>query len=227
MGIRDKTYLTYAGGGTFSKISHEFQTVTESGEDTILICDVCHVAVNEVDVKLFPECPECKGKWGASTKSVEVANIFPLQSKYSDAFGMQIKGVDGKDHAVIMGCYGIGVTRLMGVIAELFHDEKGLMWPHEVAPFRLHLISLGKESRERADRLYHALQKKNIEVFYDDREEASAGEKFADSDMMGIPTRVIMSAKTLAENKVEVKDRASQEVKLMSVDNLISHIHVR
>ena len=227
VGIADKTYLTYAGGGTFSKTSHEFQTLTDAGEDTILICELCHVAVNEGDKVLFPKCPECGGDLGKSEKSVEVANIFPLRSRYSDAFGMKIKDKDGHDQPVVMGCYGIGVTRLMGVIAELFHDEKGLLWPREVAPFQVHLIAFGDDARTSADKLYDALQKEGISVLYDDREDASAGEKFADADLVGIPMRAVVSAKTLKDNAAEIKERASQNVSFIPLDQFITHVHTR
>lgn len=226
-GISDKTFLTYAGGGTFSKTSHEFQTITEAGEDSICICSKCHIAVNEGDLSLFPKCPECGGVLDKSVKSVEVANIFPLKSRYSDAFGMKVRDDDGQDKSVVMGCYGIGVTRLMGVIAELFCDEKGLLWPREVAPFDVHLIALGKDGETEAEKLYEALQKANIAVLYDDRAGSSAGEKFADSDLMGIPTRIVLSTKTIAEKKAEIKDRASQKIELIPIDKIISHIHVR
>lgn len=227
VGIADSTYLTYAGGGTFSKTSHEFQTITEAGEDTILICEKCHIAVNEGDKSLFPQCPECGGSLGKSIKSVEVANIFPLKTRYSDAFDMKIKDKDGKEQSVIMGCYGIGVTRLMGVIAELFHDEKGIIWPSEVAPFSVHLIALGADSKNEANSIYEALQKKSIEVLYDDRDDASAGEKFADADLIGIPLRVVVSTKTLAQKSVEAKERSSQSASLVNIDQFISNFHVR
>ncbi|MEK9175482.1 MAG: aminoacyl--tRNA ligase-related protein, partial [Patescibacteria group bacterium] len=226
VGISAKTFLTYAGGGTFSKTSHEFQTITESGEDTILICDKCHIAVNEGDLNLFPKCPKCGGELGKSTKSVEVANIFPLKSRYSDAFGMKVKDNNGQDKSVIMGCYGIGVTRLMGVVAELFCDEKGLIWPQEIAPFAVHLIGLSNNVKAEAEKLYEALQKANVAVLYDDRDSSSAGEKFADFDLIGIPIRVVLSDKTIDQKKVEVKYRTSQKIELIFIDQLISYINV-
>ena len=126
-----------------------------------------------------------------------------------------------------MGCYGIGVTRLMGVVAELFCDEKGLIWPQEIAPFTVHLIVLGNNVKVEADKLYETLQKANVAVLYDDRDSSSAGEKFADSDLIGIPMRVVLSDKTIDQKKVEVKYRASQKIELIFIDQLISYINVR
>jgi len=218
-GIGAETYLTYASGGTFSKYSHEFQTLTSAGEDTIHICDVCHVAVNEEIIKDVSQCPVCNGKLSRTEKAVEVGNIFPLGTKYASLLGLSYTGEDGEKKPVVMGSYGIGLGRLMGTIVEVFADEKGIVWPESVAPFRVHLISIvganGEAVTTEADALYKTLTDKGIEVLYDDRD-ARAGEKFADSDLIGIPTRVVISEKTIKEGKLEVKDRKTGTVSMLS-----------
>ncbi len=220
--IADKTFLTYANGGTFSKTSHEFQTITKAGEDEIVICEKCHVAVNTQDLKLFPKCPECGGNLGEKVKSVEIGNIFPLGTRYSDPFGLKIKDTEGKEKPVIMGCYGIGITRLMGTIAELFHDDMGLIWPKEVAPFSLHLLDLGV--RKETDEIYKKLIDSGAEVLYDDREDKTAGEKFADTDLIGIPIRIVVSKKTLEQQSVEIKSRNSKNIELVKINDLRKYV---
>ncbi len=222
-GIGEQTYLTYASGGTFSRYSHEFQTLTSAGEDTIHICEGCHVAVNEEIVKDVSTCPVCKGDLSRTEKAVEVGNIFPLGTKYASVLGLSYTGEDGEKKPVVMGSYGIGLGRLMGTIVEVYADEKGIVWPESVAPFKVHLISLvgangGAVSKE-ADMLYEALTKKGIEVLYDDRD-LRPGEKFADSDLIGISTRIVISEKTMREGKYEVKDRRTGAVLMATKEEL-------
>ena len=221
VGIGEKTFLTYAGGGTFSKISHEFQTIAEAGEDTIAICKHCRIAINEQDRALFSRCPECDKEPTETAKSIEVANIFPLKTRYADAFGLTVKSNTGEDQKVIMGCYGIGISRLMGTIAETHHDEKGLAWPEAVAPFQFYLIGLGEQGSKEAETLYTHLQKTGISVLYDDREDTTAGEKFADADLMGVPQRVVVSDKTLKDKSYEMKNRATGDVSLTAATHFI------
>lgn len=222
-GIGAETYLTYASGGTFSKYSHEFQTLTPAGEDTIHICDTCHVAVNEEISKEVTTCPVCGGKPGRTEKSVEVGNIFPLGTKYSSILGLSYTDESGAKKPVVMGSYGIGLGRLMGTIVEVFADEKGIVWPASVAPFKAHLVSIvgvnGEKVKEESDTLYETLTKKGIDVLYDDRD-ARPGEKFADSDLIGIPTRVVISEKTLKEGTLEVKDRKTGVVQMLTEQEL-------
>ncbi len=215
-GIGQQTFITFASGGTFSKYSHEFQTVTESGEDTVFLCEKCRVAVNKEIIKEQNECPECGNKDLSEKKAIEVGNIFPLKTKYSAPFGLKFTDKDGSQKDVIMGCYGIGPSRVMGAIVEVFNDEKGIIWPESVAPFAVHLLRLNQESgiRNYADKIYDNLQKAGIEVLYDDREEASAGEKFADADLIGIPWRAVVSEKTMEQGKVELKNRKTDEIKM-------------
>ena len=218
-GIGEKTYYTYASGGSFSKYSHEFQTLSEAGEDNIYICDKCRIAINDEIIKdLNHACPECGNTELRQEKAVETGNIFKLMNKFSTPFELSYKDQDGKENDVIMGCYGIGLNRLMGTAVELFHDEKGIIWPENIAPFAVHLINLGED--EEAEKIYAELSKKGIEVLFDDRE-VSAGEKFADSDLIGIPLRVVISKKSLAAGGIEVKKRNETESKIMTVEELL------
>lgn len=217
-GLGGKTYLTFASGGSFSKYSHEFQTVCDAGEDTIYICKKCSVAINKEIKHETPKCPECGGEDFREEKAIEVGNIFKLNDKFSKPFNLTVKDERGEDRIIIMGCYGIGPSRLMGTIVELHHDEKGIIWPESVAPFRVHLLSLGKD--EEAKKVYEALEKSNIEVLFDDRD-ASAGEKFADADLIGIPYRVVVSEKSLKAGGIEVKKRSEKEGKIFDSRQLL------
>lgn len=227
VGIGKETFFTYASGGTFSKYSHEFQTLTEAGEDTIYLCEKCRVAVNKELREEMPKCPKCGGEKAIVKKSIEVANIFPLKTRFSDAFGLSVKDEKGQDHPVIMGCYGIGLGRLMGAIVEINHDERGIRWPEDVAPFKVNLIELCSGVRCRmsgvskaASRLYDDLLAKGVEVLYDDREDKTPGEKFADADLIGIPLRVLVSEKTIRQDVVEIKRRDSEKSELVSKQQL-------
>lgn len=159
-------------------------------------------------------------------KAIEVGNIFKLKNKYSSPFGFKYIDETGKQNDVVMGCYGIGPSRVMGSVVEIYHDDKGLVWPEALAPFAVHLVSLCKkpEDTKKADKIYNDLIKKGIEVFYDDRIDATAGEKFADSDLIGIPYRIIVSAKTLENANVELKVRKTGEVKMIEIDKIIKTI---
>jgi prolyl-tRNA synthetase len=221
-GIGEITYLTYASGGTFSKYSHEFQTLTAAGEDTIHICDTCHVAVNDEIIAEQSTCPLCKGELRPD-KAVETGNIFKLGTKYSDAFGLTYKDEKGADVPVIMGCYGIGLGRLMGVIVEVLSDDKGMVLPQEVAPFDVHLIAISGGNKDviaETDRLYELLKEQGIDVLYDDRD-VRAGEKFADADLIGIPKRLVLSEKTMSEGGVEVISRKSGSAKLVPESEIL------
>jgi prolyl-tRNA synthetase len=222
-GIGEKTYTTFASGGSFSKYSHEFQTVTDAGEDEIYIEEKKKLAVNaevftdEVLSDLNIEKENVK-----MAKAVEVGNIFTLGTKFSEPLDLSFAGEDGKSYSVIMGSYGIGVGRLMGTVVELCNDDKGIVWPESIAPYHIHLVSLCREPAdvEKCNEIYETLKSKGVEVLYDDRD-ARAGEKFADSDLMGIPVRVVVSAKTLAQNSVELKSRTSEESEIVSIDTFL------
>ncbi len=227
VGLGEKTYITFASGGSFSKYSHEFQTITEAGEDVIYIDEKNKIAINkEVFNDEVLKNLNLKKEDFKEEKAVEVGNIFSLGTKYSDAFDLKYVDEKGDKKPVIMGSYGIGPGRVMGTIAEILSDEKGLIWPKNIAPFHLHLISIedkdGKVKVE-ADNLYDKLNKKGIEVLYDDRD-VRAGEKFADSDLIGIPLRIVISEKTLQSKSIEIKDRKSGEVKIKEIENFLADI---
>ncbi len=222
-GIGALTYYTYASGGAFSKFSHEFQTLTPSGEDMIYICDDCHISVNkEILEELQNACPECKTPKLREEKAIEVGNIFKLGTRFSTPFGLSFKDEQDNLHDVIMGCYGIGPSRVMGTIVEVHNDDKGIIWPKNIAPYQVHLVSLCREQADidQVDNLYHQLTHNGIEVLYDDREGVRAGEKFADSDLIGIPVRLVVSPKTLEKNSVEVKIRTEGEAHLLPLEDV-------
>ena len=222
-GIGDQTYLTYASGGSFSKNSHEFQTVTDAGEDTIYLCEKCKVAVNK---EIFAEqnsCPECGEKNLIEKRAVEVGNIFSLGTRFSESFDLNYLDEKGEKKLVVMGSYGIGPGRLMGTITEVLADEKGLVWPKNVAPFQIHLVAVFDENgkvKTASEKLYKELLQKGIEALFDDRD-LRAGEKFADADLLGIPLRAVISEKTLKENKIEIKNRATGQISLITESELI------
>lgn len=210
--------LTEASGGTFSKFSHEFQVEIENGEDTIYVCEKCGRAKNKEIFQRGVECTDCgKTSW-RETAASEVGNVFKLKTKFSDSFNLTYKDKEGTEQPVVMGCYGIGTSRLMGVLVEKFHDDKGIVWPELVTPFPAHLVSL-YESRE-ADEIYEKLGK-DI-VLYDNRSLAktTAGEKFMDADLIGIPLRIVVSADTLSKGKVEIKRRTKDKAELISKEKL-------
>jgi len=223
-GIGEMTYLTFASGGSFSKFSHEFQTVTDSGEDTIYLCDKCKIAVNKEVIDVQSDCPVCKSKDLKEIKAVEVGNIFKNMTKYTEPFDVKYTGVDGKEALVVTGCYGIGLGRLMGTIVEVSHDERGIIWPKSVAPYQIVLVSLGDEKvYEAAEKLYKDMLAHGLEVLWDDRDE-SAGAKLADADLLGIPLRVVVSKKTLDNDSIELKLRSEAATEMVRIDEANAHI---
>ncbi len=229
VGIGKITYRTLASGGSFSKYSDEFQTVTDAGEDIIYVCKKCGVAINKEIKAENPTCPKCNSGEFEEKKSVEVGNIFKLGTKYSEPFNLKFTDKDAVDKPVLMGCYGIGLGRLMGAIVEASHDDKGIIWPKSVAPFLVHLISIENPSAgsgqaikvaKAAQKLYQDLKKENIPVLYDDRQNKNPGEKFAESDLLGIPYRIVISERTLAENSVEVKERSKATARLIKIKDI-------
>ncbi|OGZ33673.1 MAG: hypothetical protein A2Y98_01935 [Candidatus Portnoybacteria bacterium RBG_19FT_COMBO_36_7] len=227
-GLKGKTYLTAASGGTFSKYSHEFQTISEAGEDKIFICQNCDLAVNSEIKSETPACPGCDSSDFKEEQAIEVGNIFKLGTKFSVPFELNYRDASGGEKPVVMGCYGIGPARLMGAIVEVSHDDKGIIWPQEVAPLNAHLLALGENEsvKKEAEALYKKLIEAGAEVLYDDRD-ASPGEKFADADLVGIPNRIIVSEKTLEKDSLEVKKRSEKQVQLVKLNdfkNLIEFI---
>lgn len=225
IGIGADTYLTVASGGDFTpNFSHEFQTLTEAGEDLIYVDRKNKIAYNkevvseENAIKLGVDFNSLE-----QIKACEVGNIFPLDTRFSKALDYTYTNEKGEQQIIYMGSYGIGPSRLMGVVTEKLADEKGLVWPASIAPFSLHLLSLSKdktsESYKLAESIYSTLTASGVEVLFDDRE-ASAGEKFADSDLIGIPMRVVVSDKSLEKGGVELKERTSNESSIVTVEEL-------
>ena len=222
LGVGDKTFITFASGGMFSQFSHEFQTICEAGEDVIYVDRKKGIAINEEvnndevlkDLGLNRDDLE-------EVKAAEVGNIFTLKDKFSKPLGLTFVDENDTEQNVLMGCYGIGPSRLVGVITELLGDEKGLVWPEAVAPFTVYLARLGEDAVviESADNLYKNLQTAGINVLYDDRE-TRAGEKFADADLLGMPYRVVVSNKTIEQGKIELKARLSSDSTLITIDEL-------
>lgn len=222
-GLGDDTYVTFASGGAFTKFSHEFQTICEAGEDYIYLHRGRDLAINEEVVdEAVRELGIDKSEL-ERVKTAEVGNIFNFGTQKSEEMGLVFTGEDGRQHHAYMGSYGIGITRVMGVIVEKFADDKGLVWPKEVAPARVHLVQIGKESVAAADELYNTLQQAGITVLYDDRA-ARPGEKFADAELLGMPTRVTVSDRLLASGSYEVQDRATGTVRTLTLPRLLAII---
>jgi len=225
VGIGHLTYMTFASGGSFSKFSHEFQTLTGAGEDTIYIDENKGIAINnEVYTDEVIESLGLKKEDLIEKRAIEVGNIFSLGTKFSEPFDLKYKNENGEEVLIIMGSYGLGLTRLMGTVVEVLSDDKGIIWPESIAPFKVHLLALGEDEniRNSSDDIYKKLLEKNIEVLYDDRTGMSAGEKFADSDLIGIPYRIVVSKRSLADGGFEVKKRAEANGKIVSSDELIN-----
>lgn len=229
LGIGDITYRTYADGGIFTdKFSDEFQTISSIGEDTIYVDEQKHVAIN---LEVYTD--ENLTKLGLNKsdlvekRGVEVGNIFPLESKYTDALDVYYTDAKGQQQSIIMGCYGIGVSRLVGLLAEHFADEKGLIWPELIAPAKVYLVRLGDapEVVERADSIYEQLEATGVTVLYDDRN-MRPGEKFADADLLGIPYRLVISDKTLQTGTFELKRRTSTAVEFVTQTDLIKKLAI-
>lgn len=221
LGLGDDTYVTFASGGAFTKFSHEFQTICAAGEDYIYLHRGRGLAINEEVVdEAVRELGIDKSEL-ERVKTAEVGNIFNFGTQKSEEMGLVFTGEDGRQHHAYMGSYGIGITRVMGVIVEKFADDKGLVWPEEVAPARVHLVQIGKESVAAADELYDTLQQAGITVLYDDRA-ARPGEKFADAELLGMPTRVTVSDRLLEAGEWEVVDRRTGEQQRLTTSQLLA-----
>jgi prolyl-tRNA synthetase len=221
LGIEDITVLTFASGGTFSKFSHEFQTLNKNGEDTIYLCKKCNIAVNKDIIDVQKTCPDCGNDKLETVKATEVGNIFKLRSKYSKAFNFYYSNQKGQEKIVEMGCFGFGPSRTMGAIVEVFHDDKGIIWPKSIAPYQVHLIGLDlfdDKIKDKAEEIYKQLLDKNIEVLFDDRIDITAGTKFADADLIGIPARLVISKRSLEKNGIELKLRNEKDSKIVPFD---------
>lgn len=234
VGLADRTYVTYASGGTFSQYSHEYQVLLPQGEDTIYVSEEAEkqgkrIAINtEIYQPGVTACPVTGGKTFRQVQASEAGNIFMLGTKFSAPFGLQYTAKDGSVQRVIMGCYGIGISRLMGIVAEAMADENGLVWPAAIAPATVILTPLAKTVEEESFRQAHALGARmaasGIAVLLDDRLDASVGSRLADADLLGIPVRVVVSPNTLAVQQVEVKFRQSGTVRMMTPDACVEHL---
>ncbi|MCC6323721.1 prolyl-tRNA synthetase [Candidatus Nomurabacteria bacterium] len=225
VGIGHITYLTFASGGTFAKFSHEFQTLTGAGEDIIYVDENTNIAINkEVYTDEVIESLGLKKSSLVEKKAIEVGNIFSLGTKYSAPFDLKYTDEKGEDKLVIMGSYGIGLGRLMGTIVETLSDDKGIIWPESVAPFKVHILALGEDEnvKTKANELYTDLVGKGIEVLYDDRVGMTAGEKFADADLLGMPYRVVVSSRSLKDGGYEVKKRTEEKGKVVDKNELLN-----
>ena len=222
LGIGDDTYVTFASGGAFTKFSHEFQTICDAGEDVIYLHRGKNIAINEEVLD------DAVAELGVSRdelepiKTAEVGNIFNFGTQKTDEMGLYYTDKDGKKQSIYMGSYGIGVSRVMGVIAEKLSDDKGLVWPENIAPFKIYLVSIGKVDAEAAE-LYNVLTAAGVTVLYDDRDERP-GVKFADAELMGIPYRLTISERLLKENKLELTARASGETLILTRDEVLAKI---
>ncbi len=223
-----KVIYTLASGGVFTdKFTNEFQVLSEVGEDTILMCLKCEYAENAEISKLkkagtcptrLPDGQECSGDI-AEKNSIEVGNIFNQGTKYSDNLGLSFIDESGVKNSVWMAAYGIGISRLMAAVVEVSNDKQGIIWPENIAPFRIHLIVLD-DRKEESEKVYNELTQKGVEVLYDDRNDETVGEKFADADLIGCPIRVVVSNKTLDKDSVEIKRRSEKETELIKLEDL-------
>lgn len=224
LGIGDRTYVTFASGGIFSPFSEEFQTISDAGEDTIYVHEGKKLAVNKevYDDENLAKLGLAKDEL-VEKKAIEVGNIFTLGTRFSEPLGLTYAAEDGTKKPVVMGSYGIGPTRVMGTIVETLSDEKGIVWPEAVAPFRFHLLNLlpnDEAATKFAEELYGDLQKNQTSVLFDDRD-VRAGEKFADSDLIGIPWRINVGKETAASDMVELVNRATGELKKVSRNEVL------
>lgn len=220
LGIGADTYVTFASGGAFTKFSHEFQTICDAGEDVIYLHREKNIAVNEEVIDdAVKELGIARDEL-EKVKTAEVGNIFNFGSQKTDEIGLKFTDKEGQLSSIYMGSYGIGVTRVMGVVVEKFADDKGLVWPEAIAPYRVYLATIG-DVAEQAEALYDELQSKGVEVLYDDRD-VRPGEKFADADLLGIPHRVVLSPKLLEQGSFEYKARTGAEAEILTKDNLLA-----
>ena len=223
-GIGDETYVTFASGGAFTKFSHEFQTICDAGEDYIYLHRGKNIAVNE---EVLDEAVKELGIDRSElerVKTAEVSNIFNFGPQKSEEMRLVFTDAEGVEQYAYMGSYGIGITRVMGVIVEKFADDKGLVWPENIAPAKVYLVQIGSQSRSAADELYQKLQSARIETIYDDRDERP-GVKFADAELLGIPYRVTVSDRLLDGGKWEVSTRQTGEQRLLTADELLATLN--
>lgn len=220
LGIGEETYITFASGGAFTKFSHEFQTICEAGEDWLYVDRENNIAVNEEVLEDAVKELGIDKKKLEKVRSAEVGNIFNFGDEKARQMGVNFTDENNVAKPVFLGSYGVGINRVMGVIVEKYSDEKGIVWPEQVAPFRYYMVAIGDEAAKKAAELYVGNED---EILWDDRD-ARPGEKFADADLLGMPYRVVISEKTLADGKVEITARADGDVKLLTIDQFRSKL---
>lgn len=229
IGLGDHTFLTFASGGSFTDYSHEFQTICDAGEDTIYLDEEKGIAVNEeVYTDEVLEDLGLKKSSLVQKKAVEVGNIFSLGTRFSEPLGLTYQDEDGTYQEVVMGSYGIGISRILGVVAELCATKDGLHFPEAIAPFHIHLITFGDNEAvfREAESLYHDLKGAGIEVLFDDRGGVQAGEKLADADLIGIPYRLVLSKRSLENGGIECMNRSTGDIDYLDVDRIVAHFSV-
>lgn len=225
LGLGDITYVTSASGGAFTdNFSHEFQTLCEAGEDVVYLHKKENYAVNE---EIFNDATlarlNAQKEDFEMKKAAEVGNIFTFGTEKCEQMGLSFTDAEGKKQPVFLGSYGVGITRLVGVIAEIFSDDKGLMWPTPVAPFHVHLVALGEDMTQ-AENLYKELTDAGVEVLFDDRPSVMAGEKFADADLLGMPLRIVISKRSLENGGAEIKKRTETESSIVALNEVVAHV---
>ena len=221
LGIGNKTYVTFASGGAFTKFSHEFQTICSAGEDTLYVNEEQTVAVNE---EVLDDATKELGIDKSSLKpvvSAEVGNIFKFGTEKSEKMDFMFTDKDGSKKPLYLASYGIGITRVMGVIAEMMSDDKGLVWHSNITPYHVYLASIGDDVSKQAEELCRQLETAGVSVIYDDRD-VRPGEKFADAELMGIPYRLVISERTLESKSIELCDRSSGEIEIVSAENIVN-----
>lgn len=222
-GIGDSTFVTFASGGAFTTFSHEFQTICDAGEDILYTNKDYTVAVNEEVLDDAAKELGIDKKELTPVKSAEVGNIFQFGTDKSEKMGVYYADKDGTQKPIYLNSYGIGITRVMGVIVEKMSDDKGLVWPENIAPYKVYLVSIGEKGTAEADKLYEELRAKGIDVLYDDRDERP-GAKFADSELLGIPHRITVSDRLIENNTYEYTERKSGETVVLTHDEVIAKL---
>jgi len=224
VGLGHITYITFASGGMFSKYSHEFQTITPAGEDLIYLDENTGIAINKevLNDEVLSSLGLRREKL-VEHKAIEVGNIFTYGKRYSEPLNLTFTDEKGEKHPVLMGAYGIGLTRLMGTVVEVLSDDKGIIWPESIAPFAVHLLLLGEDEKvlKEAEKIYDSLSKSGVEVLFDDRLDVSAGEKFSDADLLGIPFRAVVSVRSLKDGGIELKKRTEDKGKIINMEELL------
>ena len=221
LGVGEDTYVTFASGGAFTKFSHEFQTICDAGEDVIYLHREKNIAVNEEVLEDAIQELKISRDELEPVKTAEVGNIFNFGTQKTDDMGLYAVGPDGSQQSIYLGSYGIGITRLMGVVAEKMSDDKGLVWPEAIAPYKVYLVSIGEQGAVEAERLYDELTAMGIEVLFDDRDERP-GTKFADAELMGIPYRLTVSDRLVEQNKLELTKRLDGQTSLLTASEVLA-----